>query len=236
MRVPVLIYHKIDVPTPDVKIRGAFTPPRTFARQLAYLKKRGVEFCTASTMVERYLADGQFPANTLALTFDDGWKDNYTHAFPILREHRIPATVFLVTSCIGKTIAAVTAEGEGPRQHLSEDDIREMSLHGLEFGSHTVNHKLLDRTPADEIDFEVEASKKAIEALTEKPCKVFAYPAGFCTEPAKDAVQRAGYIGAFSTVYGEVERPDPFALNRVEVLRRDRFQFRFRRKMAALLA
>jgi hypothetical protein len=62
----------------------------------------------------------------------------------------------------------------------------------------------------------------------------FAYPAGFLSEPARRAVEQAGHIAAFSTTYGPTKRVDLFALNRTEVLRRDRFLFQFSRKLAPL--
>ena len=234
MQIPVLAYHKIDEPTADVKLRGAFTSPKNFARQMRYLKRLNFEFYTASELIEFYNENGAFPLKSVTLTFDDGWKDNYTNAFPIMRELGIRATIFLVPSCIGKRSAKVVADGESERQHLSIEDIFEMSEYGIEFGSHTLNHKLLHRIPDQEIEFEVTESKKEIENLLQKSCRVFAYPAGFHTDAARDAVRRAGYIAAFSTVYGERENIDLYALNRVEILRRNRFLFQFARTIKPL--
>ena len=236
MESPVLLYHKIDRPTSDVKIRGAFTNPRRFGRQMSYLKQRGFKFFSASGIAAHYLEHQKFPDRGVCVTFDDGWKDNYTHAFPILRDLDIPATIFLVPSCIGKTTSQVTADGEGPREHMSADNIREMSETGIEFGSHSMNHKLFDRVEADEVTSEVFDSKQYLENLLQRDCRVFAYPAGFHTEYARDAVRRAGYFAAFSTVYGSDENPDRFALNRSEILRRDGRPFRFGRKMRSIFA
>ena len=231
MRIPVLAYHKIDLPTADVKIRGAYTAPARFDKQLSYLKRRDFEFYSASGLISYFLENGHTPGNAICLTFDDGWKDNYIHAFPILKKYGIPATVFLVPSCIGRTTDQVTAEGEGEREHLSAADIREMADHGIEFGSHSMNHKLFDRITNDEIDNEVVESKAYIENLTQRECSVFAYPAGFFNDHAKSAIKDAGYIAAFSTVYGTEDRVDLFELNRTEILRRDKFPFRFARKI-----
>ena len=234
MKVPVLAYHKIDFPTPDVKIRGAFTAPQKFERQVAYLKRNGFEFYTASEIIKFYLERGEFPQKAIAVTFDDGWKDNYVNAFPILKKYGAKATVFLVPAFIGKRTDAVTADGEGPREHLSENDILEMSKAGIEFASHSFSHKLFDRTPDEEIEFEVTESKKFIENLTQKECLTFAYPAGFFTDFAKKAIKNAGYDAAFSTVYGADDNSDVYALNRVEILRRDSFPFRFGRKIRSI--
>lgn len=231
MKPPFLLYHKIDLPTADVRIRGAFTAPRKFEKQIAYLTKKGFSFYTASELIKHYKTRGEFPAKSAAITFDDGWKDNFVNAFPILKKYGAKATVFLVPSCIGQTTAKVTADGEGTREHLSEADILEMSEGGIEFGSHSFNHKLFHQISNEEIEFEVTESKKYIENLVQKECPVFAYPAGFFTGFAQTAIKNAGYIAAFSTVYGATENPDLYELNRIEILRRDGYPFRFGRKI-----
>lgn len=231
MQVPVICYHKIDKPSRDAKVRGGFTPPARFARQLGYLKRQGFVFYTASELIEYFLEHDRFPANGIALTFDDGWKDNYTNAFPILRRFGVKATIFLVASCVGQNSLKAVAEGEGPREHLSPQEILEMSEHGIEFGSHSLNHRLLHRLSPQEVSVEVEESKRQIESLLQKPCKVFAYPAGFFTDEAQRVVKNSGHIAAFTTDYGPTERPDMYALNRTEILRRDRFLFQFARKV-----
>jgi peptidoglycan/xylan/chitin deacetylase (PgdA/CDA1 family) len=202
---------------------------------MTFLKKRGVKFYTASEMIEHFRMHQSFPTNGLAVTFDDGWKDNYENAFPILQNLGIKATIFLISSCIGKVSAKAQSEGEYDREHLSREDIREMAQHGVEFGSHTLNHKLLHQVSNDEIREEVSESKRQIEDLLGKPCDMFAYPGGHFTEAARNAVEAAGYRGAFTTFYGSNVNLDLFALNRTEILRRDRFLFQFARKTVGLL-
>ncbi|HKO97262.1 MAG TPA: polysaccharide deacetylase family protein [Pyrinomonadaceae bacterium] len=234
MRIPVLLYHKISKPRPDTRIRGAFTPPRRFQKQMAYLKRQGFVFYTASDLVKHFEQHGEFPKGGVALTFDDGWKDNYTNAFPVLKELGIKATIFIIPSSIGQMSSGASAEGEKPHEHMSDGEILEMSRAGIEFGSHTMTHRLLNQIPEPEIVSEVTKAKQAIENLVQQTCWTLAYPGGFVTEPARQAVAQAGHIGAFSTVYGPEDRVDLFALNRIEVLRRDRFTYQFARKVAPL--
>ena len=236
MKIPVLLYHKIDVPTEDVKIRGAFTFPQKFERQIAYLKKKNFEFYTASELVKFYKQNGEFPPKAITITFDDGWKDNYTNAFPVMKKFGVKATIFLVPTCIGQNTDKITADGEGKREHLSEAEILEMSHGGIEFCSHSMNHKLFNQISPEEIEFEVTESKKFIENLTQKECSVFAYPAGFYTNFAKETIKKAGYDAAFSTIYGAGNDLDIYALNRVEILRRDGFPFRFGRKIKSIFS
>ena len=234
MHNPFLLYHKIDCPTPDVKIRGAFTAPKRFAKQISYLLRNNFVFYTASELINHYRNYGEFPVKSIAVTFDDGWKDNYTNAFPVLKKFGVKATIFLVPSCIGQISARVTAEGEGVREHLSESDILEMAESGIEFGSHSLNHKLFHQITSEEIEQEVRESKDEIENLLQKNCNVLAYPAGFFTKYAQNAIKDAGYIAAFSTIYGTEDINDFYAINRTEILRRDRMPFAFSKKIKSI--
>lgn len=234
MIAPVLVYHKIDHPTSDVRLRGAFTSPQRFAKQMAYLKRLGFIFYTASDLIEHYRNHGKFPRRGIAVTFDDGWKDNYTNAFPILRELGVKATIFLVSSCIGKISSKVVADGEREREHLSREEIIDMSRQGVEFGSHTMNHRLLYQLSLREVEYEVMESKRHVEELLQRPCQMFAYPAGFFNASIQKIVKKAGYRAAFSTMYGPIASLDLYGLNRIEILRRDRLPFQFAHKMKSL--
>lgn len=236
MQVPVIFYHKIDRPAPDSRVRGGFTPPARFARQMAYLKRRGYVFYTASELVEHYRTHGRFPPKGIAVTLDDGWEDNYTNAFPVLKRFGIKATIFTIPSCIGRTAYNAQAEGESARPHLSREQILEMAAEGIEFGSHTLSHKLLHEIPPAEVRAEIFESKRQLEELLQKPCKVLAYPAGFFSETAKEICREAGHTAAFTTHYGPDRPLDLYALNRTEILRRDRFLFQFARKVKPFLA
>jgi peptidoglycan/xylan/chitin deacetylase (PgdA/CDA1 family) len=234
MLAPVILYHKIDAPARDALVRGGYTPVRRFAKQMAHLKKQGFIFYSASELIGYYRSHGSFPPRGITITFDDGWRDNYLHAFPVLRELGIKATIFLGPTCIGQVSTRALAPGEGARAHLSRDEILEMSRHGIEFGSHSLNHRLLHELPLQEVKLEVEEAKKQIEALVDKPCTVFAYPAGYFSEATQRVLQDSGHIAAFSTIYGPTSSLDLYAINRIEILRRDRFLFQFASKIAPL--
>lgn len=236
MLTPALLYHKISKPRRDSKVRGAFTPPQRFRRQVIYLKKQGFEFYTASELINHFQRHEEFPTRAVALTFDDGWQDNYTNAFPVLRELGIKATIFIIPTSMGQmSIATTTPAGDPGYPHLSREEILEMADAGIEFGSHTMSHAWLNQLPESEVKSEIEMAKREIENLVQKPCWTIAYPAGYFSEAARRAAREAGHIAGFSTIYGPTDPVDLFALNRVEVLRRDRFTFQFARKVAPLL-
>ncbi|HMI51050.1 MAG TPA: polysaccharide deacetylase family protein [Candidatus Saccharimonadales bacterium] len=232
--VPVIQYHMIDRPSPQSRIRGGFTPPERFARQMAYLKSHEFKFYTAGELVEYYLSHQVFPPSGIAITFDDGCRDNYTKAFPVLHQLGIRATMFVVPSCIGKISAMPLAEGEAPRPHVSREEILEMSGFGIEFGSHTMNHRMVHQISLEDTQYEVSSAKRYLEDLLQLQCKTFAYPAGYYTPEAERVIQAAGHICAFSTVHGPQDRIDLYAMNRVEILRRDWFSFQFGRKVNPL--
>jgi peptidoglycan/xylan/chitin deacetylase (PgdA/CDA1 family) len=229
--VPVIQYHKIDEPSPSARVRGGFTPLERFARQMTHLKSRGYTFHTASELIESYKIHAQFPPRGIAITFDDGCRDNFTNAFPVLRNLGIKATFFIVPSCIGEISSKTQPNGEEPRPHLSREEIHEMHRFGMEFGSHTTNHRLLHQIPIQDARYEIENAKSQIEDLLQKPCMTLAYPAGFYTPEVQRIIEAAGHICAFSTTLGPPDRIDLFAINRIEILRRDRFLFQFARKL-----
>ncbi len=231
---PVIQYHKIDKPGAGTLVRGGFTPPRRFARQMVFLRERGFVFFTASGLIGYFLEHHRFPERGIAVTLDDGWQDNYTNAFPVLQALGIVATVFVVPSCLGERSTKAVAEGENVREHLTHKQVQEMSAAGIEFGSHSLNHRLLHELSREEIILEVEEAKREIEELTQKECQTFAYPAGRYTKRAQQIIADAGHIAAFSTTYGPGDASDLFALNRIEILRRDRFRFQFARRIQPL--
>jgi len=234
MRAPVLLYHKIDLPTPDVKVRGAYTAPRFFEKQLAYLVRNKIKVVTVGELIEHFIQTGSYPERTLAISFDDGWKDNYVQAFPMLKKYGLCATIYLVADCLGRTTDQVVPTGELPREHMSEGDVREMAEYGIEFGSHTLSHRWLHELGPGEIDREIVESKKFVEDLTQTVCKTIAYPAGYFNDHAKASAKQAGYLAAFSTIYGDESADDLFELNRTEILRRDKFMFRYLRKLRSI--
>ena len=156
--------------------------------------------------------------NAVVLTFDDGFRNVYEHALPVLQSHGFPATVFLVTDYCEKTNSwpgqTVTIERESL---LAWREIQEMSRAGISFGSHTRTHPDLRKLSIEEAEEELASSKKAIADATGLPVDTFAYPYG-----AYDAALRNLAVQHFrlacSTHLGFVKRDsDLFALERIEM-------------------
>jgi peptidoglycan/xylan/chitin deacetylase (PgdA/CDA1 family) len=99
----------------------------------------------------------------VVLTFDDGYLDFYTRAFPVLRQYSFTATVFLPTSYVGSS-----KPGLRGKKHLTWDMIKELSQSSIDFGSHTCSHSQLYKLSLDEIKSELQKSKETIETYIEK--------------------------------------------------------------------
>ena len=153
------MYHLI-LEEPYNSYTALFVRPSSFDKQLRMLTDAGYTFLFAD---EWEMTDRP----SVILTFDDGYEDNYTNMFPILKSYGAKATVFLITDLIGTS------------GYLSEDQIREMASSGLvSFQSHTMSH--LDLSYQDEATLRYQFSESAfvIESLTGRPVKALAYPAG----------------------------------------------------------
>jgi peptidoglycan/xylan/chitin deacetylase (PgdA/CDA1 family) len=212
-KVPILTYHSIDDSGSVIS-----TGPDKFRRQMKYLSERQARVISLGELTEAMIEGRQLPLNSLVLTFDDGYRNVYTTAFPILREFGFTGTVFLVTDYCGRRNdwPGQPAVIE-PAPLLSWAEIKEMRREGIEFGSHTATHPDLTRLPTAEAAEEINRSKATIEDRLGVGATVFAYPYGRCNERVKELAQRE-FHAACSTRLGKVGRGDDLhQLKRVDM-------------------
>jgi len=153
----VLMYHSVE----PGEATGMNVPPKRFEAQLRYLRKRGFRSLTLSE-----LAQTPDHHKAVVITFDDGFRNNYTHAWPLLQQYGFRSTIFL------------SPEIEGI-ETLQREQIREMADSGaVEFGAHTLHHVNLTRSDADAARKEIDESIAWVEKISGKPCTSFAYPYG----------------------------------------------------------
>lgn len=175
-----------------------------FESQMRYLSEEynPISLETAA----QHIQDGtSLPSRAIVVTFDDGYRDNYENAYPIVKKYNIPATVFLTTGFVGTGELPAWERGhyagEKPLM-LSWKQVREMSDSGISFGSHTLTHPFLTRIPRRQVLKEIHVSKDLIEQQIGKPVRTFAYPSGDFDSEVKGIVREAGYSAAVTTVSG----------------------------------
>ena len=211
-KVVVLNYHKID----DTNISLSISP-RDFEEQMAYLEANGYHTITPDELYDSITGDIDLPENPVLITFDDGYADNYTNAYPILKKYNFKATIFVVTSFL-----------DVYPNYLTWDQVREMNQNGINIESHTVSHRSMTDISDEQLRAELVNSKKAIEDRLGHEIGFMAYPTGTYNLHIAQIVKEAGYKGAFTIKYGNVdEDSNVYALERVPVFRTSHTQQNF---------
>jgi len=215
LRIPVLFYHKIGYPPPEAKLVNLYVTPENFYKQLKYLKLRGFRTINCETYfkIRRNLMNP--PYKPILITFDDGFKNNYTYAFPILKKFGFIATIFIVVGDIGKKVRWEESEEDLPEEILSWEEIKEMHRYGIDFQSHGFTHRHLDALPVEEVEEEIKNSKRILEENLEKKIEFFAYPYGSYNEKVKEILKKHGFKAGFTTRKGK-ER-DLYEIRRVGI-------------------
>ena len=194
---PILCYHSV---RPGARAaRNVYAvEPAQLARQLALLRRLGYRPMPLEALVAVWAAGGLPPPRAVAITFDDGYRDNLTHAWPVLRRFDCPATVFFVTGRAGG-VSLWDARPNGGRQPLlTWDDVRWLDRVGFRAGAHTHTHADLTRVAPAEAEAELRLCREALQAQLGRPASLFAYPYGHNTGETQAQVAAAGYQAAFS--------------------------------------
>lgn len=204
-RAVILMYHSVREEGPLFNVT-----PAAFARQMAYLKHKKYDVVSLRELVRR-LRTREPLGRVVVITFDDGYRDNYTHAFPILQQYRFPATIFSVTDAIGsKTNEHVYLGVE------EMNAMRDTTLIDIE--PHTRTHPHLSRLSPERQREEINGSKEALERLLGTPCTLFAYPYGDFTDETARIANETGYEAAVTVREGTVgSHADLLRLPRVSI-------------------
>ena len=217
MRLTILMYHKVDEPPSGVRTRGNFVSPAAFAQQMDALVAWGYTPVTFDKWLDFRAGNSTaLPSKPFIVTFDDGYTCFDQHAWPVLRERKIGATVFLVASQIGGT--NVWDEGEVPMPLLNAGRIAALQDEGVQFGSHGMSHRPLARIPREEAFQELVRSRWELTELLGRDVDVFAYPFSNQSRDVRVLAQQAGYRCAVRGL-GRMNsrRTDPFGLRRIQV-------------------
>ena len=218
--VPILMYHSIA----DDKESSLSVSPENFARQMEFLNRNGYSVISLGELVKNIKAGKTSLFKTVVITFDDGYADNFSEAFPVLAKYNMPAIIFLVTGYV-----------DNKEGYLRWNQIRLMMLNNITFGGHTRNNVYLPSVESEEeLWNEIAGPKEDIEKATGREANYFCYPTGGFNERVKEAVKKAGYKGACTTNRGfDRLNKDVFELNRVKITDSDMTKpFHFRAKLS----
>lgn len=225
--IPVLLYHRVINDPSLAGKHGTYVTTRQLETHLEYLHKNNytpISFEDLS-LIDRFDKNKKY----VILTFDDGYEDNYTLLFPMLKKFSFKAVIFMVT---GKKENTWDYLDEGRTFPLLErTQILEMSKYGIEFGAHTMNHVDLTKVDIAEAKQEIEGSRQALESIIGKKVNAFAYPYGSVNETVKELVKKAGFKYGIATVVGPLAmHEDIFNIRRI-VAHPDTNLSRFARKV-----
>lgn len=186
----ILMYHHI-TNDPNHRNSSLAVRPEVLEQQISYLLEKGYVFLTLSQALDNFNAGLSFN-KTLVLTFDDGYRDFYEQAYPILKKYNVPATLFVINTDIGRA------------GNVTVEMMKEMRASGLiEIGAHTLNHPNLTKLKEEAVRKQIFESKLDLQKKLGVEVRVLAYPYGFYNKTALDLVKEAGYAGAVSVFFGE---------------------------------
>lgn len=185
--VPVLMYHSIDYE----KGNELRVPKEKFKEQMKYLKDNGYTTLTFDELYSFLVNNKPIPEKSVVITFDDGYEDNYSNAYPILKEFGFNATIFIITNAI-----------DNEKAFLTSAQLKEMEQNGIDIESHTLAHDELNKLPYDKQVETLKGAREFIEKKLDKKVKYIAYPFGKWNNDTIKALKETGYTMAFTTVGG----------------------------------
>jgi len=224
----ILMYHMITDHKAGSKFNGLRVSPQMFEQQLKHLTQGGWTFFTISELVDQ---KGALPPKSIAITFDDGYEDNFKNALPILKKYNAKATIYLVVDRHDREWSskrkAKNSSGELMREpKLHNAQIIEMIASELiEIGSHTMTHDNLSKISVAQKEDEIYKSKELIEQEFNINCSAFCYPFGIMNKDDWALVQDAGYFNATTVEKGidDINEANPYLLKRITISGKDNF-------------
>lgn len=200
--VPILEYHVLGPAPEDAPYPELYVTRPDFHQQMNWLDDHGYEAVTLETVERAWYHGGTLPAKPVVISFDDGYRPQFTYALPELRTHGWPGVLNL------------KAEGSD----LYTSNVEAMIDAGWELASHTINHSDLTTLEPEQLEEEVTGSREMLRREYHVPVENFCYPAGQFDSTVIAAVEAAGYAGATTEIPGAAESDSPYELKRFEIL------------------
>ena len=183
---PILTYHHIN---PDLKPTPYNVTPKVFAEQMDWLADNDYHVISYDDFYHATLGAAALPENPVVITFDDGYRDQYEYAVPILKSHNYSAMFYIYTH--------FTKAADG----MNWDMLRDLVKSGMEIGGHTASHAFLPALQGKWLEYELAGSKQTLEEHLGVPIQYFAYPGGSYTQATIEALKQYGYSSAVTVLH-----------------------------------
>ncbi|HEY6963463.1 MAG TPA: polysaccharide deacetylase family protein [Gaiellaceae bacterium] len=207
-RVPILMYHVIAAPPPGAPFPGLYVPAQEFAAQMDALARAGFHGVTQNAVLRAWRGSGPLPRNPIVVTFDNGYRTQYTAALPVLRRLHWPA------------VENLQLAGLPPRQGgILPREVRALLGAGWELDTQGMSHADLPELDARALARQIVVARNVIERRYHVRPRWFCYPSGRYDGTVIAAVRAAGFVGS-TTVWPGWAAPtdDPYRLPRLRVL------------------
>lgn len=202
LQVPVLLYHHIQ-PQSIAEEKGQTSlnvDSGIFDQQMGYLATKGYHTISAEELVNALTAHTQLPANSIVVTMDDGYLDNYVYAYPVMQKYHLIGNLMVPTGLLGNT--------SGTNSYYSWDQLKEMVGSGIMFAyNHTWSHYAMASGPTDKDIFEMKTAQEQLQQHLGKVYPLFVYPygSGQTLGWVQQLVKANGFVAAFSTLGGRYD-------------------------------
>jgi peptidoglycan/xylan/chitin deacetylase (PgdA/CDA1 family) len=216
-KIPILMYHSISEKNDD-DVPAYYrqnTHPDTFEAHMRILTEKGYKAIDLNFLMNESGNPKNPTAKYVLLSFDDGFENFYTNAYPILDKYGLTATMYIISSMVGK-------EFKG-RKCMSWSQIDELSRNGITMGSHTVTHPILYSLSKPEIKNELLNSKHRLEDKLGSSIDHFAYPYAFPENDhnyirhIKETLKKIGYQSCMTTIIGRADKNKQYFLKRLPI-------------------
>lgn len=219
--MPVIMYHRVIEGKEEEKgVHGTYITTKKFEEHMKYLKEKGFKTVTFEDLKNgNYRHRFDRGNKWIILTFDDGYKDNYTHAFPILKKYGFKSVIYLLgTLKYNKWDVDNPQNPEKVFPLMEDEEILEMQEYGIEFGGHSMTHSRMSQIDKNVAHEEIIKSRDILEKKLGRKLNCFAYPYGDRDNGVKKFVEEEGYEFAVATDSGDVSfQEDLYNIRRIGI-------------------
>lgn len=202
--IPIIMYHHIHpeyVNSSDALLAGLTVSPKRFEKDLQDIISKGYITIFPNQIFD--VLEGKLDPSKkyIVLSIDDGYRDNYEYAFPLLKKYNLKAVIYIIANNVGKKM--------GGNDYFGWEEAKEMLDSNLVMiGSHTMDHPDLSKLNEEQLTYQIIHSKKVIDENLKISITDFCYPYGKYSDLAIEIVKRAGYSNATTVAYGQLREKD----------------------------